>query len=248
MEKIIWAFFVIIFIDAVSVSCSKKENEDEINPFNGQTTALFNPNIDYGSLTDQDGNIYKTVRIGNQTWMAENLRTTKYNDGTPIQNVSNDDDWSHLSTGAYCNYNNLSNVETIATYGRLYNGYAVITGKLAPKGWHVATDADWTTLVAYLECEGHEANKLKETGATHWETAAWITDVTNETGFTAIPSGTRGPMVSFAEINLVVYWWCVEKENSGNLWYLNMIYYSENIFSGNNLSQNFGFSIRCVMD
>jgi len=246
MKKTIWAFVLIISIKAAFVSCSK--NEDENNPTNGQTTALFNPKVDYGSLTDQDGNIYKTVRIGNQTWMAENLRTTKYNDGTPIQNVSNDDDWLQLSTGAYCNYNNLSNVETIATYGRLYNGYAVITWKLAPKGWHVATDADWATLIAYLDCEGYEANKLKETGATHWNTTATGANVTNETGFTAIPGGIRGPLSSFNEINYVAYLWCVEKENSNNLWYLKMVYYSESLESGNNLSQLFGFSIRCVMD
>lgn len=243
MKTIIWAFVLISFIGAVFVSCSK--NEDENNPTNGQTTALFNPKVDYGSLTDQDGNIYKTVKIGNQTWMAENLRTTKYNDGTPIPNISNDNDWQYLSTGAYCNYNNLSNVETIATYGRLYNGYAVITGKLAPKGWHIATDTDWATLITYLDCEGHEANKLKETGDTHWHSSS--SNVTNETGFTAIPGGMHGAVSSFYSINYAGYWWCLEEDNSSNLWHL-QIGLADFLESNNNLSRLFGFSIRCVMD
>ena len=88
-------------------------------------------------MTDQDGNFYKTVTIGTQTWMAENLRTMKYNDGTNIPLVTSGIAWNNLNTGAYCNYNNTTNSDTIATYGRLYNWYAVNTGKLAPKGWHV---------------------------------------------------------------------------------------------------------------
>jgi len=93
-------------------------------------------------MTDQDGNVYQTITTGSQTWMAENLRTTKYNDGTAIANVSTNSDWTNLSTGAYCNYNNTSNEDTIATDGRLYNWCAVNVGNLAPKGWHVATNSE----------------------------------------------------------------------------------------------------------
>jgi hypothetical protein len=113
------------FIAVVFVSCAKGDDDNDSNLTNGKTTALFNPNVTYGTLTDQDGNIYKTVSIGTQIWMAENLRTTKYNDGTPIPVVLDNNEWQSLSIGAYCNYNNTSNLDTIATFGRLYNGYAV---------------------------------------------------------------------------------------------------------------------------
>ena len=105
-----------------------------------------------GTVKDADGNKYNTVKIGNQVWMVENLKTTKYNDGTEILNVTSDTQWANLTTGAYCNYDNLeSNAEI---YGRLYNWYAVNTGKLAPAGWHVPTDDDWIILENYLIANG----------------------------------------------------------------------------------------------
>ncbi len=103
--------------------------------------------ITYGTVTDQDGNEYKTVTIGTQTWMAENLRTTKYNDSTSIPNITSASMWQNSTTGAYCNYNNTTDIDTIVTYGSLYNWYAVNTGKLAPKGWHVATNEEYSTLI-----------------------------------------------------------------------------------------------------
>jgi hypothetical protein len=122
--------------------CSKSDDPTNGNSTNAKTTAVFNSSLTYGTMTDQDGNVYQTITTGSQTWMAENLRTTKYNDGTAIANVSTNSDWTNLSTGAYCNYNNTSNEDTIATDGRLYNWYAVNVGNLAPKGWHVATNSE----------------------------------------------------------------------------------------------------------
>src|SRR6266542_118390 len=124
-------------------SCKKgNENSTPYDPTNskatnGKTTAVFNTDVTYGILTDQDSNVYKIVTIGTQTWMAENLRTTKYNDGTTIPNVIFAGEWRNLETGAYVNYNNSISTDIIATYGRLYNWYTVNTGKIAPKGWHV---------------------------------------------------------------------------------------------------------------
>src|SRR5574344_1985932 len=110
-------------------------------------------NITYGSITDIDGNTYKTVTIGTQTWMAENLKVTKYNDGIAIPNVTDATAWSELTTGALCDYDNTpSNSET---YGKLYNWYAVNTGKLCPTGWHVPSDAEWTILENYLIANGY---------------------------------------------------------------------------------------------
>ncbi len=119
-------------------SCQKDDNESS----SSNSTAVFNPDVIYGTMTDQDGNVYKTVTIGTQTWMAENLRTTTYNNGTTIPNITNVNEWASLITGAYCNYNNTTSTDTITTYGRLYNWYAVNTGKLAPDGWHVPTNEE----------------------------------------------------------------------------------------------------------
>ena len=111
------------------VSCSKKDD----------------PNNTVNTVTDKDDNVYHTVTIGTQTWMAENLKTTKYNDGTAIPLVTDSTAWTSLLTPAYCWYNYDATTYK-NTYGALYNWYAVNTGKLAPIGWHVATDAEWTTL------------------------------------------------------------------------------------------------------
>ena len=119
---------------------------------------------------------------------GRNLKTTKYNDGTSIPNVTNDTSWSNLTTGAYCWYNN--DVSYKNPYGALYNWYAVNTGKLAPKGWHVPSDAEWTTLITYLGGESIAGGKLKEAGTTHWLSPN--TEATNSTGFSALPGGRRG--------------------------------------------------------
>jgi hypothetical protein len=101
-------------------------------------------------VTDIDGNIYSTVTIGTQTWMKQDLKTTRYNDGAAIPLVTDNTAWAALTTPGYCLYNNTNNADSIRTFGALYNWYAVNTGKLAPTGWHVATDAEWTTLTTYL--------------------------------------------------------------------------------------------------
>jgi len=176
---------MILFVVFVC-SCEKDDNASLSN----NSTAVFNPDINYGTMTDQDGNVYKTVTIGTQTWMAENLRTTKYNDGTIIPNVIDGEEWTIQTTGVYCTYNNTFNTDTIVAYGHLYNWYTVNTGLLAPEGWHVPTDAEWTTLTDYLGGEDIAGAKLKETGITHWNRPNEL-ETTNETGFTALPGGYR---------------------------------------------------------
>ncbi len=101
------------------------------------------------TVTDIDGNVYRTVKIGTQVWMAENLKTTKYRNGDPIANVTNGASWKALTTGAYCWYNN--DAENKVTYGGLYNWFVVADSrKIAPTGWHVPTDAEWTVLTDFL--------------------------------------------------------------------------------------------------
>jgi uncharacterized protein (TIGR02145 family) len=140
-------------------------------------------------MTDQDGNVYKTITIGTQTWMAENLRTTKYRDGTEMPNICYGL-WNLSKNDAYCSYNNTTDAVSIATYGRLYNWYTVTNShNIAPEGWHIPTDVEWTTLITYLGGESVAGGKMKETGTTHW--IAPNTDATNESGFTGLPTGAR---------------------------------------------------------
>ncbi len=122
-----------------------------------------NKTITFGfvACTDKNNNNYTVVKIGNQTWMAENLKTTRFNDGTPIPLVSDNTTWSTLSTPGYCWYNNDS-VNFKDFGGALYNWYAVNTAKLAPPGWHVPTDAEWTTLTNYVGGLDVAGGKLKK--------------------------------------------------------------------------------------
>lgn len=200
-------------------------------------------NITYGSITDIDGNTYKTVTIGTQTWMAENLKVTKYNDGIAIPNVTDDTAWGELTTGALCDYDNTpSNSET---YGKLYNWHAVNTGKLCPTGWHVPSDAEWTELTDYLGGTSVAGGKLKETGTTHW--ASPNTGATNETGFTALPGGRRIYYVSFINIGYFGLWWSATESSATNAWYRAMYSDYSNV-GRNDYSKELGCSVRCLRD
>jgi len=146
-------------------------------------TNLINDN----TVTDVDGNVYKTVKIGTQVWMTENLRTTKYNDSLAIPNVSSDLSWGNLSTPGYCW--GKFNISYRTRFGIWYNWYAVNTGNLAPKGWHVPTSAEWKTLRDFLGGESVAGGKMKVTGTDYWFSPN--IGATNESGFSAYPVGYR---------------------------------------------------------
>ena len=244
------SIFLLLIMGVLLVFASSCEKDDDNNPAsdnptNGKTTAVFNSNVTYGTMTDQDGNVYKTVTIGTQTWMAENLRTTTYNDGTAILNVTYNDEWGSLTTGAYCNYKNTTSEDIIATYGRLYNWYAVNTGKLAPTGWHVPTDAEWSELTDYLGGESVAGGKLKETGTTHW--ASPNTSATNETGFTALPGGTRFSSGAFYDIGSAGRWWSATEGTATSAWYRYVDYSYGGVDRGY-YYKGVGFSVRFVRD
>lgn len=233
-------------------SCKKDKSE----PDNDTNEKTITP-LTYGTLTDQDGNTYKTVTIGTQIWMAENLRTTKYNDSIPIPNVADGDQWEKLSTGAYCTYDNTESIETIATYGRLYNWYAVNTGKLAPKGWHVPSDADWKKLEMYLGISQEQADKtgwrgtdeggkLKEIGIKHWESPNLM--ASNSSGFSALPGGYRGgDHGSFNHFGIFGNWWSVTEINAGDAWFRGLVSDYGTIYRDGSPKDS-GFSVRCVSD
>jgi len=180
-----YPFLIMAIILILATSCEKKEDPS-------------------GTMTDRDGNVYTSVTIGTQTWMVENLKTTKYKDGTDIPLVTDDTEWANLNTPGYCWYNN--DAATYKnSYGALYNWYAVSTGKLCPTGWHVPTDAEWTTLTTYLGGESVAGGKLKELGTTHWTTPN--TGATNETGFAALPGGYIYYDGTFDFIGNIGGWW-----------------------------------------
>jgi uncharacterized protein (TIGR02145 family) len=198
-------------------------------------------------LTDIDGNTYNTVWIGGKLWMAENLKTTRYNDGTAIPEVTDNNLWMGLTTGAYCWYNN--DVANKDIYGALYNWYTVNTGKLAPTGWHVPSDAEWTNFVNYLEPTGHAVGggKLKETGTAHWLSPN--TGATNEFGFTALPGGSRNSSSVFGNVGYLGYWWSSTAYGASKALNRDISYYTAGIFDYCcGYDNKFGSSIRCMRD
>ncbi|MBU0713276.1 PEGA domain-containing protein [bacterium] len=209
-------------------------------------------------VTDIDGNVYKTVKIGDQWWMAENLKVTHYRNGDAIPNVTGDTEWSNLTTGAYCNYNNDDNNATNAdTYGRLYNWYAVNDSRnIAPTGWHVPSDEEWKELEMYLGMSQSDADatgvrgtdeggKLKETGTNHWSSPN--TDATNESGFAALPGGYRGFYGSVYYMGNYAYFWSSTESEGGSAWGRRLNYSNSDVYRYY-FSKQYGFSVRCVRD
>ncbi|MBP7508580.1 MAG: PKD domain-containing protein [Prolixibacteraceae bacterium] len=171
---------------------------------------IFNPDLEYGEVTDIEGNVYKTIEIGTQTWMAENLKTTMFNDNTRISNITDPNSWGNMRTPGYCWYDNDA-ITYEDTYGALYNWYAVNTGRLCPLGWHVPLDPELVTLIEYLNSDFSRAGGLlKETGTTHW---VYYPNVTNETGFTALPGGQRAFTGEFLGIGNYGSWWTASESD-----------------------------------
>lgn len=202
----------------------------------------FNPNISYGTLTDIDGNTYKTVTIDDKTWMAENLKVTHYNNGDPINEIQEDNQWNNNTEGAFCKYQN--NSDFVATYGLLYNWYAVSdTRNIAPEGWHVATAEELLQLSDFLNGDTNAGGKLKETGTLHWKSPN--TGAENSSGFTALPGGIRYDDGSFNNKSWNAYFWSASPKTSSTAWY--RVLYSDNSdFDLKYSAYNFGLSVRCV--
>lgn len=220
------------------------------------------PSVDYtgqkGTVTDIDGNIYQTIGIGTQVWMAENLKVTKYRNGDVIPNVTDKTLWCNLSTGAYCNYDNDTN--NVSTYGRLYNWYAVADSRnICPTGWHVPTDSQWGTLINFLGGTQIAGGKVKEAGLLHWESpnSGAFNGADNSSGFSALPGGSRaggGKDVfgysfpgEFMGIGGIGIWW---SSTEGGIYgtlsmYIQSSYGSATIGSG---FKDNGISVRCVKD
>lgn len=240
---------------ALLVSCSKSDDNQN------------NPPANTGTVKDYEGNTYSTITIGTQTWMTENLRSEKYNDGTDIQLVTDSIAWPDTKTGAYCYYhNNESAYKT--SYGALYNWYAVESGKLAPAGWHVPTQADWQTLLDYLAAKGYNydgttiSNKVAVSMAVYdgWFYSTGMGCVGNDdykslhnkSGFSAKPAGYRMPILyplfSYCFSQMRTSWWTSDPVEGGGGAY--MVYLSNDnpVVTITAQFNAAGASIRCVKD
>jgi uncharacterized protein (TIGR02145 family) len=197
------------------------------------------------TVSDIDGNVYKIATIGSQVWMTENLKTTKYRDGTAIPNVTSAATWPGLTTGAYCNYNN--DTSKASVYGRLYNFYPIVDSRnLCPTGWHVPSLDEWTTLITFLGGSNIAGGKMKEVGITHWNSPN--TGADNSSGFNALPSGyRRNDNGIFDQIGTECYWWSNSFRDSSNPWFYILDYNSAAISIYANSKQQ-GFSVRCIKD
>jgi uncharacterized protein (TIGR02145 family) len=196
---------------------------------------------DTSLVTDIDGNTYKTVKVGQWRWMAEDLKTTRYNDGTPIPNIIANTAWISTFNPGYCWYNNDKAFKS--TYGALYNFFAVNTGNLCPQGWHVAADFEWSELSTILGGEG-VGGQIKEAGTNHW--VAPNQDATNSSGFTALPGGGRDTDGLFNGMGLSNAWWTSTMYDTGNSYSWSVRNTSGEISQKPSTSQVTGAAVRCV--
>lgn len=211
--------------------CTKNEPTTEITP---DTT-----------IEDVDGNSYHTVTIGTQTWLVENLKTTKYRNGDPIPNLQSDNQWATTSDGAYSDYANNPALST--DRGKLYNWFAVNDARnIAPAGYHVPNAEEWEELVQYLGGEAIAGGKLKEAGLGHW--ADPNTGATNSSGFTALPTGFRSRDGSFSGLSGFGYYWSAsENYQQTSAWYFGMNMDWAGIEKAIEFEKT-GHAVRCIKD
>ena len=232
--------YLIAVKDATKLVKSKKiklTRNDDSNTNNGY------------NVKDIDGNSYKTVTIGVQTWMAENLKTSRYSDGTTIPNITDNTQWQNNTTGAWAYYNN--DAANNAKYGKLYNWYAVSkttngNKNVCPTGWHVPTDAEWTVLTDYLGDEFVAGGKMKEVGTTSWNSPN--TGATNTSLFTGLPGGYRFYDGNYYFIGDFGYWWSSSENDTYSAWYRGLSSYSGHALRNASSNKGYGFSVRCLRD
>lgn len=200
---------------------------------------LFNNS--FSQVTDKDGNTYKTVKIGKQEWMAENLNVSHYRNGDEIPQVQDKEEWDKLTTGAWCYYENSS--ENGTTYGKIYNWYAVNDPRgLAPEGWHVPSDEEWTQLTDFLGGAENAGTKMKST--TGWdENFAG----NNSSGFNALPGGYRTHDGYFSNKGRNALFWSSTEFNSQRVWFRNVIGSIPDVYRPN-YDKEFGLYVRCIKD
>lgn len=206
----------------------------------GNQLSFNTPSGSVAMITDFEGNGYKTVTIGTQTWMAENLKTTTYKDGSAISNVTGTSAWSLLTTGAYCWNNN--DITNKTTNGALYNWYAWNSEKLCPLGWHVPKETDWRTLINYIGGISAAGTRMKSS-------TGWLNNGngSNSSEFSAFPAGARDQAGVFEPIGNFAYFWSSTDDSSGAGVGINLSYNTISVGIITNYKR-IGMSVRCVKD
>jgi uncharacterized protein (TIGR02145 family) len=196
------------------------------------------------TVTDIDGNTYRTVTIGTQVWLKENLKTTRFNDGTDIPVVTDRTSWTNQKTPGLCYYDN-DDATYKNTYGALYNWYAVEKGNLCPAGWHVPSKNEWAALVSSLGGEDIAGLELKEKGTQHWQSPN--EGATNSTGFSGLPGGWRyGQGGGFGGVGTHGPFWSTTPDVPGeSAWFFELYYGNGTALVDDQFMSN-GFSVRCI--
>jgi uncharacterized protein (TIGR02145 family) len=233
-----------LIVPGISAANNSSGGQTGITQHTCGADSVHNSTLNYGSMTDQDGNVYKTIVVGTQEWMAENLKASHYRNGDAIALVNDNTTWQGVNTGATCFYNN-DIAANNCPYGKLYNWYAASDVRnLCPTGWHVPSDAEWTTLTTFLG--GNVAGgKMKSTGTQYWISPNAAAD--NSSGFSGLPGGTRNLNGTFDEIGYGGGWWSSTESNTNNAWYRSLYYTNGNV-GGWNYGKTFGVSVRCLRD
>lgn len=242
--KLLALLSLLIFV----FSCQKYDLE-RINPLDPKSK-IFTP---YTTITDIDGNVYNTVIIGTQIWMAENLKTTKFQNGDLIgTTIPSTLDISSESTPKY-QWAYGGNESNVATYGRLYTWYTITDSRnVCPVNWHVPSDVEWHSLIQYIDTNADPFNSdesltaggiLKETGFTHWNSPN--TGATNSFGFTALPGGLRGYFGTFIDLRNSGNWYSSSELDATTPW-IRSITYNYNKMLKWGYSKSYGYSVRCL--
>lgn len=251
------AVSVLIIVIVLSVFLIRRSNENAksadsqespsstvVSASTQEETARSSSQSEEGTVVDIEGNIYRTVQIGTQVWMAENLKTTKLRDGQSIQQVTGNQQWGNLTSPAYCWLNNDEANKDV--YGALYNWYSVDTQMLAPEGWHIPSDEEWAALAAYLGGEDIAGGKLKETGTQYWLSPN--TGATDEAGFSARSGGNRNfDGLLYNQPGDGCYFWTATASDTATSFSVTMLCDSSKI-SIEPTKKTYGRSIRCVKD
>ena len=212
----------------------------EMNYFNGITWM----NMTIGTASNIVANL-PSVTICNQIWTTKNLDVSIYRNGDVIPQVTDPTQWANLTTGAWCYYNN--NPDNGAIYGKLYNWYAVNdTRGLAPIGWHIPSDVEWSLLENCLGGANNAGGALKEVGSLHWVSPN--TGATNSSGFSGIPGAHRKIDGSFNDIGVYAFWWCATEPNTTGVFLRFISYFTSIISRGSSDTKTNGYSVRCVKD
>ena len=194
---------------------------------------------------DIDGNFYSTVQIGNQLWMSENLKTTRYNNGDEIPTGLTDEEWQNATSGALAVYDD--NESNSDIYGRLYNWYAVVDNRgVCPENFHVPTDEEYTQLTIYLGGSEVAGGKMKEAGLEHWNSPN--AGATNESGFSGFPGGFRNMSGNYVYVGSDGYFRSLSEYSSSQAWYHSLHYGNSVVYQDFNMSKQSGLSVRCVGD